>query len=162
MFRNLFIFPFILSRVWVVMNGVWIGSRVYWTLTERNYNNYYSACKVFSVFTSSYLVAASNGGHLLNAPRPQLPASNSDQPALHWVSGWLTDKLFLVLAEQLFLVANHTWFMALFYCLTALRALNLLSSECVCAFPAYNISERTEKKAPFLYCSANVAFVSVG
>jgi hypothetical protein len=44
----------------------------------------YSTHKVFSVFTSCFLVAVSNGGHspsseFLNCPWPQLPASHFSQ-----------------------------------------------------------------------------------
>jgi hypothetical protein len=27
----------LLSRDWVTIDGDWIGSRIYWTLTDRNY-----------------------------------------------------------------------------------------------------------------------------
>jgi hypothetical protein len=62
---------------WFTIDGVWIGNRIYWELTERNY----STNKVLSVFTSRCLIAASNGDRspssgFPNCLRPQLPASH--------------------------------------------------------------------------------------
>jgi hypothetical protein len=31
------IYVYILSRIWVTIDGVWIGNWIYWTFTERNY-----------------------------------------------------------------------------------------------------------------------------
>jgi hypothetical protein len=75
----------------VAIDGVCIGNRKYWTLTERKYKwirqshrvthskNHcnYSTHEVFSFFTSRCLVAASNGVHssfcgFPSCPRPQL------------------------------------------------------------------------------------------
>jgi hypothetical protein len=96
----------------VTGDGVWIGNRIYWTLTGRNYKYLLqsqwvtqkfaitTAQKTFSVLTSRSLVEASNGGHspssgFPNSPRPQLPASHFSTATLNW----LTAKLLLALAS---------------------------------------------------------------
>jgi hypothetical protein len=80
----------------VTTDGIWIGNRIYWTLTEPKYIQLrrshsvthskdhcnYSTHKVFSVFTSRCLVVVSNGGRspslgLPNCPRRQMPKSKS-------------------------------------------------------------------------------------
>jgi hypothetical protein len=86
------------SRDGVAIDGVWVGSRINCTLTDRIYKYLrqshwvthsktdcnYSAHKAFSVFTSRCLVAASNSGlspssGFPNSPQPQLPASHFSQ-----------------------------------------------------------------------------------
>lgn len=85
----------LLSRVWVNIYGVWIANRMYWSLKHiATINNYESLTElrtpketvttahiVFWVFTSRYLIAASNGGRFPssefpNSPPPQEPASH--------------------------------------------------------------------------------------
>jgi hypothetical protein len=82
---------YILSRG-VTRQEVWIGNWIYWTLTlVRTTNNYdnltelhskdhcnYSTHKVFSVFPSRCLIAATNGGHTSSSWFSQLyPASTT-------------------------------------------------------------------------------------
>jgi hypothetical protein len=85
----------------VTINRVWIGNRVYWTLTEHNYKQLqqshwvkrskdhynYSTHDVFSVFTSRLLSSSfwkrtfpSSG--FPNCLQPQLPASHFSQSQL--------------------------------------------------------------------------------
>jgi hypothetical protein len=84
----------ITTRYSVTIDGVWIGNRIYWTLTLVTTNNYNSLTglhapkiaviiehKVFSVFNTRCLVAASNGGRSpssgsLNSLRIWGPRSN--------------------------------------------------------------------------------------
>jgi hypothetical protein len=82
----------ILSRVWVLYRRVldwWPDSLKLWYsawlhFTVHYYTHTHTHTSVHShVFTSRYLIAASNGGHypysgLPNFPRPQLPASHSN------------------------------------------------------------------------------------
>jgi hypothetical protein len=81
----------------VTINEVWIGNRIYWTLTLATANNYdshwvthfkghcnYSTHTVFSVFISRYLVAvfidgSSPSSGFPNCPRPHLPTSQFSQ-----------------------------------------------------------------------------------
>jgi hypothetical protein len=81
----------------VTRDRVWIGNRIYWTLTLVTTNHYgcltelhtqkitvTTAHKVFSVFTSRCLVAAykgerSSSSGFPNSLRPQLPASRFSQ-----------------------------------------------------------------------------------
>jgi hypothetical protein len=70
-----------------------------WDTHSKNYCNY-SAHKVFSVFTSRYLVTASNGGRspssgFPNCPRPRPPASHFSQLQLPADSTNLTKKSML-------------------------------------------------------------------
>jgi hypothetical protein len=92
----------------VTTYGVWIGNRLYCTLTLVTTNNYardyrkYSTHKVLSVFGGWSLVTASNGGSsrssgFPNGPCPQSPAplSNSSRQ-LHpsrYITHYLTNQL---------------------------------------------------------------------
>jgi hypothetical protein len=82
---------------WLTTDGVWIGHRIYWTLTFVNYKKKrqsrshnskdhcnYSTNKAFTVFTSRYLATAPNGGHspspgFPKCSRPQISASHLSQ-----------------------------------------------------------------------------------
>jgi hypothetical protein len=85
----------------VTIQGVWIGNRIYWTLTTLNYKLlslfthftntiwHTRSSQSLTVFTSCCLVGVSNGGHspssgFPNYLRPQLPAHNSNSS--QWLS----------------------------------------------------------------------------
>jgi hypothetical protein len=83
----------------VTTGGVWIGNRIYWSLTFVTINNYasrtelstpnitnYSRHKVFSVFTIRCLVAVSNGDR---SPSSGFPNCLQTQPA---ASNWNTHR----------------------------------------------------------------------
>jgi hypothetical protein len=101
-----------LSHVWVIIDTVWIGNWIYWTLTTCNYKDYAltvlhtsqitightKSSQPVTVFTSHCLVATSNSGHssssgLPNCPRSQLPASQSYSSQQLNPSGYLTHSL---------------------------------------------------------------------
>jgi hypothetical protein len=103
--------------VGVTIDGVWISNWIYWTLTLVTTNNYdsltklhtpkiivkYSTHKLFSVFTSRCLVAASNSWRspspgFLNCPRAQLPASHFSQ--LQFSTYSTTAELLLIILPR--------------------------------------------------------------
>jgi hypothetical protein len=127
----------------ITIDGVWFHNRIYWTLTLVTTNHYdslteffqrcnWSTYKVFSVFTSRCLVAASNGGlfpssGFPNCLRPQLPASHFSQLQLSTDSTNSTQKVEVMwrltisrpvclgvkhpsgIQDQIFVTVRHLW-----------------------------------------------------
>jgi hypothetical protein len=100
LFLSVFIFLFsnIVSSIWVTINGVWVGNRIYFRLLIRTLWNSLQHTLKLSVFPSRWSVAASNDGVPLTLdsrtnPMPQLPASNSNSKGRSNLSSSLTDSL---------------------------------------------------------------------
>jgi hypothetical protein len=118
----------ILSRDCVTINEVWIGNRIYWKLTDRNYKYLrqsdsvthfkdhcnYSTYKVFTVFTNRCLVAASTadiplplGSQTVPSLSYQLLASHNCRSTNHYpcyiALAWTAQKTSLPLLHALLL-----------------------------------------------------------
>jgi hypothetical protein len=55
-----------LSRIWVTIDGGWIGNWIYWTLTDRNYSNY-------SAIANSYTLQITTAGIKSSQPAQSSP-----------------------------------------------------------------------------------------
>jgi hypothetical protein len=82
---------FILSRVWVNMDGIWIGNRMYWTLCIQRVTTVYTHSVHSHVFTSRCSVAASNGGRTPSSRFPNYPHTSAISFSAHkdWTAAFL-------------------------------------------------------------------------